>query len=184
MNLILIQDFFADYSISSVIIAIIVGIATYFTSKIKTLSKQRSFLYLLHFFLSIALTFVYNLILGKQNALNLQTLSAGIMSGSLSLVIKVLLNKIINGEKLPNDKVSLLIAGLIDGYVKKDAIQVVISFVKGLLCGEESSATAEDDAINQIAFNLKQHSFEDYTDGDIFALACLIFASVKQQPKE
>lgn len=180
MNLITIQDFFADYSVSSVVMAGLIFTVIYFLDKINLSKSFRRILFLLPFALGILFSFVYNLILTKNAEFTLEVIYAGLISGSLSVIIKVTITKIIKGEPLPKTKAQLLITGLIEGYVKKESITIVIQFIENLFVEIETSNLTENQVIEQIANELKKHTTSVLKEGDLITLASLIYTTVLQ----
>ena len=176
MNLILLKEFFANYSLPSVVMAFIIYLCVGLTDRITTSKKVKSLSSVLPFILGMLLNVIYNLILTNRLTINTSILSAGFMSGWLSLAIKVIIDKIVKGEKLPDSKFSLVISGLIEGYVPKNAIIGVCRYIEELINGQGD----EVDTIGKIASHLTKNALDGFSSNDMLALAGLIFASTKQ----
>lgn len=176
MNLIILKEFFANYSLPSIVMAIMIYIIVQASERLTTNKKVKSILGVLPFVLGMLFNLVYNFIITNQFSINTQILSAGFMSGWLSLAIKVIIDKIIKGEKLPNDKYALVITGLIEGYVPKDAIISVCRYIEEILDCKEN----EVDTIGKIAQHLSVNAIDGFSSNDMLALAGLIFASTQQ----
>lgn len=176
MNLILLKEFFANYSLPSVVMAFIIYLIVRLTDRITTSKKVKSLSSVIPFILGMLLNVIYNLILTNRLTINTSILSAGFMSGWLSLAIKVIIDKIVKGEKLPDSKFSLVISGLIEGYVPKNAVISVCRYIEELINCQED----EVDTIGKIASHLTINALDGFTSNDMLALAGLIFASTKQ----
>ena len=176
MNFIDIQNFFADYSLSSVIIACIVCAITFFTDKLLRNKTVKLLGTLIPFILGIIFVYLKSLIFDHVFALSLSTVSAGFMSGWLSIVIKVIIKRATAGQKEVIDQDLAVIIGIIEGYVKNDCIDGVATFIKELIatCCENEP----DNVIKNIADTLTQNAVDEQFD--FTAIAGLIFASVKQ----
>lgn len=176
MNLIILKEFFANYSLSSIIMAIIIYVITQLIEKFIKSKKVKSLSSVISFVLGMLLNLVYSFIVTDRFFINTQILSAGFMSGWLSLAIKVIIDKIIKGENLPESEYSLVISGIIEGYVPKNAITDVCRYIEELISNKED----EVDTISKIAHHLSLNALEGFTSNDTLALASLIFASTKQ----
>ena len=176
MNLIQIQEFFADYSLSSIIIASVTLLVTFLTDKLLRNKTAKIISAFFPFILGIVLTYLKTLIFDGVFAFTLSTVSAGFMSGWLSVMIKVIIKRTISGQKPFIEKDVAVIIGLIEGYVKSDCIDGVATFIRELIAMDDN--TEPDDVIKDIADTLTQNAVENQSD--FTALAGLIFASVKQ----
>lgn len=176
MNLIVLQNFFASYSLPSIIIATICFAMVFLLDRLVKNKAIKRLFYLLPFVIGVILNFVYNLIIGASPIFDAQVLSAGIVSGSLSIIIKVTINKILSGQKLPQSKRAIVITGLIEGHVKKDSVNLVANLIEGIFT-ENPDGTTECEIISKIALTIEENSQSEY---DFHALATVIFASVKK----
>lgn len=179
MNFIFLQEFFADYSIGSILLAVVISLIVYFIDKIPMNKIVDKFCYAIPFVLGIAFNFVYNLIASGIAVMNAEVISAGIMSGSLSVAVRVIVNRLLKGQPLPKNKQALIITGLIEGYVDQNNVTTSVEFIQKFF-DEGNCAMEDNEIITQIALHLSQNSQNGFTDGDMTALATLIFASVKQ----
>ena len=117
MDYLLLKDFLTTYSLPTVVIAIFVGTLGFIIEKF-IIKKPSGAISLGVFSLSFILYVCYD-ILFKYGAfvLTTETFSAGILSGSLSAVIKNAVKRICQGKPLSVTTTVLLIETLIDGYV-------------------------------------------------------------------
>jgi hypothetical protein len=177
LNLIDLHEFFADYSLSSVVIACIVCAITFFTDKLKRNKAVKTISSFVPFVLGIVLTCFNNLIFDGKIEFSASTLSAGFMSGWLSVMIKVIIKRVISGQKPLNMDSTAVIIGLIEGYVKSECLEAVADFIKEVIfsCQKDSGS-----AIEGIAKKLTETAQDQFADTDLKSLAGLIFASVKQ----
>ncbi len=86
------------------------------------------------------------------------------------------MDKIIKGETLPESEYSLVISGIIEGYVPKNALMGVCRYIEEII----SDKGDEVDTIGKIAHHLSLNALEGFTSNDMLALAGLIFASTNQ----
>lgn len=177
-NLIFLQNFFADYSVSCIVISIIISLIVCLIDKFSIKGIITKLNYALPFILGISFNFVYNLIIGQINSNGAQVVSAGFMSGSLSFAMKVIVSSLLKGESLPESKTAIIITGLIQGYVSKNDVESSVKFIEELFV--EGQGIEETQIVAEIALHLSQTSMQDLSEGDITALATLIYASVKQ----
>lgn len=179
MNLIVLQEFFESYSIGSIILAVAIGLINFLLGKIFG-EKIKGALLFIPFILGVALNYLYKLIFVGNATLDGATLSAGVVSGSLSFALKGLLSNLIKGKKLPDGKRAVIITGLIEGYVKSDCIDLVVSLIEEVFVSVDGDKNVQQsEVISKIALHIKSNS-DDCEKTDYVALATLIFASVKQ----
>ena len=176
-NLIFLQQFFADYSASCIIISVIISIIVCLIDKFSVKGLVAKLNYALPFVLGIFFNIIYNLIVGQIVSNGAQVVSAGFMSGSLSFAMKVILTSLLKGGKLPQSKIAIIITGLIQGYVNENEVESSVKFIEALFV---EGQIEETQIITQIALHLSQNTQDEITEGDITALATLIYASVKQ----
>ena len=91
--------------------------------------------------------------------------------------MKVILSSLLKGEKLPQSKIAIIITGLIQDYVNENEVESSVKFIEALFV---EGQVDEGQIITQIALHLSQNTQSEITEGDITALATLIYASVKQ----
>ena len=176
-NLIFLQQFFADYSTSCIVISVIISIIVCLIDKFSVKGLIAKLNYALPFVLGILFNIVYNLIVGQITSNGAQVVSAGFMSGSLSFAKKVIISSLLKGEKLPESKIAIIITGLIQDYVNENEVESSVKFIEALFVEGQFEETQ---IITQIALHLSQNTQAEITQGDITALATLIYASVKQ----
>ena len=185
MNLIVLQEFFSDYSIGTIVTAVVISIITYLISKLSFPKVVKVLTYFLPFVLGIIIQYVCSIVNTGSWSFSYAILSAGIMSGSLSFAIKMILHRIFRGDKLPTSKRSIIITGLIDGYVKKDSVDVVVNLIERVFIEKgENPHVEKSEIITEIAFHIEQNVIEGTQNLDATALASLIFASVKQMAED
>ena len=93
----------------------------------------------------------------------------------------MILQKIANGDKLPTSKRSIIISGIIEGYVKKESVEVVVNLIERVFIEKgENPCVEEAEIITEIAFHIEKNTVDGMDSVDATALASLIFASVKQ----
>lgn len=180
MNLIVLQEFFESYSLGSIIMAVAIGLINFLVDKLLS-KKVKGLTHILPFLLGVLFNYLCGLIFNGNTAFNGATISAGIVSGSLSFALKGILCRILKGNSLPNGKRAIVITGLIEGHVKQDCVDVVVNLIEQVFTSIDGQTNVqESEVISQIALHISRNSRNDGNKTDFIALASLIFASVKQ----
>jgi flagellar biosynthesis protein FliQ len=104
MDYILLKEFFADYSLPVLIIALVIGVVKFFVDKFLVKNINRVFLSYAPFILCVVLYTAYDMLFVlKSFALTYQSLYAGLLSGSLSVIFCPMIEKVVQ-EKLSQAK--------------------------------------------------------------------------------
>ena len=127
-------EFFSKYSLTTLIIAVVSAIIS---EVLRLIFKNKLSTFLKNYFpmmFSIILAIVVDMIMvEKKFNVTENAICLGFASGSLSTLILVIVTKIKKGEKFTSDTLSLIIEGLISGYVKKDKICEVTKSIGTLI---------------------------------------------------
>ena len=180
MNYVYLADFFVSYSLPTVVIAVIVAIASliinrFVKKKIPPLTSSY-----FPFMLAVFLYFAFDMIfISKAFTLKEQTFYAGILSGSLSVIIVSIFNRIKKGKPLTVSQTVLIIEGIISGYVKDDLLSSTAKALDEHILSPESSVSAQT-----VAEIIKSNSDERLTDDDYLAIAKLILTAVMESSKK
>jgi len=176
MDFILLKDFLAYYSLPTLIVAVIVSTLTIIAYMIfgkKMPNLVRSFL---PFVLSVILYFFYDmLVINNAFVFKTDALYAGILSGSLSVIIFKAVKKIANGKPLTLSATALLIEGLIEGYVSKNALVDTVNAIE-TLCKDESK---KDTIINDVKEILSASIDGDASEEELLKISALLVKAVK-----
>ena len=171
----LFKNFLATYSLPTVAIAIILGVLNFFCDKFfydKINSTARNYL---TFLFAIIFYFIYETIfITKSFSLSIETVYAGILSGSLSTVFSCALNKITSGNSV-SSAVKLLIEGILDGLISKQAMHATVSSLEKLFASEFEYSTLKEQIINIIAEGV----IRPLSDDEAEQLAILLIHSIK-----
>lgn len=173
MNLESLTDFFAVYSLPSVIIAIIIAIICILVDKLFLKKIYYGIRAYLPFVLGIIFYILYDLIFnGISPKINELSVSAGLVSGSLSSVFFSLIRRIVTGKGALNvaSPLILLIENVIFPIVPEQKLKSAILEIERLLNGITED---EKETVNAIANVILEHSTENTTEDE-----CLLIAKV------
>ena len=174
MDFILLKNFFADYSLPMVIIAIIVGVGCFFADKFLKNKIPQFVLTVAPFVLSIILYFAYDMIfVSKAFVFSSDALIAGLLCGSLSSIVKSAVLRISKGKPLPVSATVLLIENILSGYVT-DAYATAVSLEN--LVNEEK---ALEEQCDNIACIIKENANKTIEEDELTVLTTLIIKAVK-----
>ncbi len=159
MNYLLIE-FFSKYSITTLIIAVISAVISVI---LRLIFKNKLSNFFRNFFpmiLSIILAILVDVIITeKKFTITENAICLGFTSGSLSTLILVVLTKIQKGEKITANTLSLIVEGLISGYVKKEKVIEVTNSITVLIEKVDVSLNKE-----QIEYEIKQILLENLNE--------------------
>ncbi len=133
MNNLLLQDFLVSYSLPTLIVAIIVCTVSLTLNKFFDKMPKLLKVYL-PFLLAILLYFCYDMIFViKAFSFRHETLCAGILSASLSVILSSSLNKIFQGKPFNVNKTILLIEGILEGYISQTSLTQTAYIIEEIL---------------------------------------------------
>ncbi len=171
-----IVNFLSSYSLPTIIIALIISIATIL---LKLILKDKFPLKLetyLPTLLAITLQFIYDCIfVFKGVCFSLDTLYAGAVASALATVITVAFFKLKNGERLNKSPLFMLIEGIVCGYVKKRSLEKVVNLISSFLL-ENSD---EDTLIKNISLTLDEFKSQELPLFELEKIAKHVIISVK-----
>ena len=174
MELNLLKEFLLSYSLPTVIIALIVGIVGFLTERFIKVKIPQFILTYAPFVISVIIYFAYNMIfVVKAFYFNTEVVYAGLLSGSLSVIIKETIKKLISGKRINLSTTALLIEGLINGYVKNDALSSTAVLIENIINKKDDQTKTTE----SIFATLKDNS-TDIDEQDLLSLAALIIAAV------
>ncbi len=174
MEYVYLTDFFATYSLPTLVIAVAVSIITFITNKFlsdKISATARSYL---PFILSIAMYLAYDMIfVCNAFKINVNSIYAGMLCGSMSLIIGGALARIKKGKPLSVSQTVLLIESILTGFVQAENLTKTATTVEGLIAPTEDATDTES-----IASAIKENSVEGITEGEFIRLAKLIITAI------
>lgn len=174
MELNLLKEFLLSYSLPTAIIALIVGIVGFLTERFIKVKIPQFILTYAPFALSVIIYFAYNMIfVVKAFYFNAEVIYAGLLSGSLSVIIKETIKKLISGKRVNLSATALLIEGLISGYVKNGAIANTAVLIESIINKKDDQTKTTEKVFD----TLKDNS-TDIDEQDLLSLAALIIAAV------
>ncbi len=174
MEHVYLTDFFATYSLPTLIIALIVSAITFVINKFLENKLSKSFRSYLPFIFSITLYVAYDMIfVSKAFSVNVNSLYAGILCGSLSLIIGGALARITKGKPLSVSQTVLLIESILAGFVHAENLNRTATEVENLIADTEENTDADS-----IANTIKQNSVEGIDDSEFLRLAKLIITAI------
>ena len=174
MDLLYLKDFFAQYSLPTLVIALSVAIINFIVKKFTHKKLPNLFFSYLPFGLAVIFYIAYDMIaLSKAFTVTVESVYAGLLSGSLSLVITSIGKRIAKGKPLSVTTTAMLIEGIISGYVREDALSQTASKVDTLISDNKAK-----DNHNEIVALLKQNSEDSVSEEQLQTLAGLITRAV------
>ncbi len=187
MNYVELLDFLAVYSLPSIIIAIIVALAKLLCDRFLAKRLSPALISGLTFILSLLLNFGYDCLFVKKAVyFGEETLTAGIIGGSLASLFSALYYKVKSGKITDAlDGVELIIEGILRNYVKSDLLLSAVVTVKDLI--EEALPKENYDharLTSDIADAIRECSEDGITDEEIKAVTELTVEAVKQLKNE
>ncbi len=179
MEYVYLTDFFATYSLPTLIIAVVVSIITFLINRFLSAKLSVSTRSYLPFIISIAMYIAYDMIfVCKAFEINTNSLYAGMLCGSMSLIIGGALARIKKGKPLSVSQTVLLIESILSGFVHNESLTQTATSVEGLIA-ETEDATDLDGIANKI----KENSVEGIDDGEFIRLAKLIITAIFSSKK-
>ena len=177
MDYLLLHDFLLNYSLPTLIVAVIVSAVSLTLNKFFANAPKLLKAYL-PFLLAILLYFLYQIIFVEGTfSLKKEIFYGGILSGSLSAIISSCLKKILNGKSIGVSATVLLIEGILEGYIESHLLTKTAIQIELALSLEDSEKT-EQQVVQTITYNCSSLSAEQ-----ILSLAKLIISAVKQVKK-
>ncbi len=179
MELVYLTEFFASYSLPTLIISLAVAIITLITDTLFSGKLSLSLKPYLPFALATASYLGYEMIfVYKAFAISTSGLYAGMLCGSTALIINGIIARIKKGKPLSVSQTVLLIEGIISGYVNSESLSEVAKSVERLI-----SVDKENTSLNDIAGKLKENSSADLNDDEFLRLAKLIITAIFSKEK-
>ncbi len=172
-------DFFTTYSLPTLIIAIIVWVITYVLDRFLSEKIPFSLRAYIPFALAIILYLCYDMIfVSHAFILSLNGVYAGILCGSVSLIINGIVNRIKKGKPLSVTQTVLLIEAIISGYVQAEALNATARSVENILKEQAESAS-----LDEIASMLQLNSDKECSYDEYLKVAELIMTAVFSKKK-
>ena len=175
MDFILLKDFLTYYSLPTLCVSVAVSLLTFLVDKKfknKLPDHLRSFL---PFILAVIFYFAYDIIfVCNEFMIKTDALYAGILSGSLSIIICKSVKKIASGKPLTFSATVLLIEGILQEYISENKVFDVAIKLDKLLSSNDKSNPNKENVINE----LKLHA-ENLSESELSHLADLLIVATK-----
>ena len=173
MDYVYLKEFLADYSLPTLVIALVVTAVSILLDKLSGNKLSMLFKTYLPFVLSIILNFIYDsALVSKQLSFRTDTFYAGLLSGSLSALITGLICKIKRGEPLSASATAVIIESIICGYVDEKILAKVALAIEKLYLEDQQFSEKKTAEI------IKKHSNGQLSDQECESLSKLIAEAV------
>ena len=182
MNYEVFFDFFADFSLPTLIIAVIVVVIKLIFDRFLSEKLGERFLTFLPFAIAILLHFAYGAIFIHHGIyFGEDTVTAGMISGSISVLITVSYKKLQDGNFTGfTDGLSLVLEGILKSYVRSDALYIAVLAVETVIDEALSKDEYDLDAlVDAVSNTVKEFADDKTTDQDLKAVATLAVEAVK-----
>lgn len=180
MNLELFKDFLLSYSLPTIIIAIVVAlinilIRAIFKDKLSLVIKNY-----LPFILSVPLYFAFDMITKKAFVFSSDAFYAGILSGSLSTIIKTAIDRISQGKTIGLSATALLIESLLKGFIDEKSLTATARTMDNIIAQNQHLDNGLEKELIEILNTTSKHNL---TDEQVENLVNLIIFSVDATKK-
>lgn len=173
MDYLLLQDFLVSYSLPTLIVAVIVVAVSLTLNKVfdKLPALIKTYL---PFLFAILIYFFYDCVFVlKDLSFRQETLYAGLLSGSLSVIISSSIKKIKAGKPLGASATILLIESLLQGHIADENLSQTATEIESALLNETNQHLAEQQVIDKIT-----NSCPDISNANAISLSKLIVSAV------
>ncbi len=179
MEYVYLKDFFATYSLPTLVIALIVSVITFIFNRFLSNKLSKSTRAYLPFIISIALYLAYDMIfVCGEFKINVNSIYAGVLCGSTSLVIGGALARIKTGKPLSVSQTVLLIESILAGFVEAESLSSTATAIEGLIADTEENTNADS-----IANAIKENANDSIDESELIRLAKLIITAIFSSKK-
>ncbi len=179
MEYVYLTDFFATYSLPTLIIALAVSVITFVINKFLANKLSKAVRSYLPFIISILLYIGYDMIfVSKAFSINVNSLYMGVLCGSMSLIIGGALARIKKGKPLSVSQTVLLIESILTGFVQAENLTKTACSVEELIGTDEENTSTDN-----IAKTIKENSVDGIDEGEFLRLAKLIITAIFSSKK-
>ncbi len=176
-------DFFAVYSLPTLIIAVIVAVVKLVTDRFLASKIGALFSGAIPLALAVLLNFGYDCVFIRKGVyFGEETFTTGLLAWSIASIITAIVYRIKTGKLNGiSDSVGLIIEGILRNHVRADFLISTAVAVKGFIEKALKTENYDHDAlVNEIAEKVKEFSEDGITDDEIKAVAELTVKAVKQ----
>ena len=182
MNIFNVNEFISNFGVSTVILGVIVYFLDYVLDKFLANKIPLTLKNTIPVISSILLTFIYETaFITKQFTFSENVFYAGILTYSLSTIIKVFITKIKRGDNITLDVLILLVEGIIDGYVRDGQKSAVAHTVASIL---REAGVIESEKRRMVKEHLTNSAIEDVDELKVSYLVESIFIQTKNVKKQ
>lgn len=173
MNYVYLKDFLENYSLPTLTIAVLVSVIVLIYDKFLSAKSPKTIRNFLPFVLAIALYFAYNAIfVCRAFVFSADAFSAGILSGSLSVIITSSFYKIKSGKPIAVNAVAIIIESLIAGYVNDSVLSTTANLIGDILDKEP------DLALEKVTETITENSSTPISAIELKSVSSLIIKAV------
>ncbi len=178
MNLIMLKDFFTEYSVSTIVIALLSAAIKIVVDRFATSKTAKRITWYLPFLTGVLFGYLYQLIFLKTVTFDENVVYSGVISGTLAYAFALIIRRIYRGEALPDNPALAVIEGLVDGYVQDDCVQEVILVIYQHYV--DSGKDQKGNAVEKITDTLNGYSNGMLASAEIITLAQMIIKSLDE----
>ncbi len=154
------QLFFGTIDLSVIAVAVVVCIIMTILKKVLKNKLKTSITVYLPTILAVVLLFLIKFILnGFDEAFTLDTVYNGLIAGSVSTVISVIIARVIKGKPISSPCV-MIIEGILDEIIKKEHMQSVTNEIL-LVVEEDGDDQTKTRRVSEIIFNYTNLEMDD-----------------------
>ncbi len=176
MNFVSIKEFFSLYSMPTIVIALLVATLTIITEKFLRKKIPLSLRNYAPVLFSILFSFIFDMIfVARKFTFSESAFAMGLVSGSISLVIKSIALKLFSGKGINFNPAVMIIEQLILGYVANESITKTAVLIAEIIFNEIN----EEESKRQIVEAIINSSQTEYSSDELVSLADLIHSSIK-----
>lgn len=180
-----IEQIFSNYSLVTIIIATISSVFDFIAEKTFLKKAHAVFKNYLAILLAVILSLGYNCIFvyGKF-IITLDGVMTGLMAGLLSTIFSMAVKKILSGESLSASPTSLLVEGLLDGFIEDTKITGVVDEIVMILHLLGIDEINEAEIKEKISSIIKDNAKIILSEKDLSAIVELIIKTIKDKKEK
>ncbi len=174
MDYIYLREFLENYSLPTLIIAVTVAVLSLLYDKFLSSKLPNVIRNFIPFALSIVMYFAYDMIFVVKNfTFSAGTFSAGMLSGSLSVILTSSVYKLKSGKPLSTNATYIVIESLISDYVIADKLGIVVNTLSQI------TSSQDDNTQQNVLATLSENVCGEFNESELKALAVLIIKAVQ-----
>ena len=183
--------FLKDYSLSTVIIAVLVAVLKILCDKYLGKKLPKIVLTLIPFAFAVTLAVAVDMAFYcKAFSLRIDAIYSGLLSASIGVAFCSVINRIKNGQSVSVKTIDLVIEGILEGYVKTDMKALAVSTIVEILTettkliNDDFNLDADGKLVKDIVKVIKEYSLDGFDDNELIAVSHLIVQAFNSIEKE